>query len=498
MSGGRPGFATHLLRYSTSNLMVIAAGLVSFPILTRLLDNTQYGILNYYDSWVLMGVAIGKLGAQHAIMRFYPHGGDAGQLRAFSTNLFFLPLGISLLLWALIVAGLVSFDLFGGARQSPVFWMALASAPLLVFASLVETVLRISEKSHLVMFSRIGWRWGEVATMVGAVLLLQHSAVAAYGGKLAAAGLMVFFYLWWMRGNLGFSRGHVDRGTLREGLVYGFPLVANEIVAVAFILLDRVMIKGIIGNFEAVGIYSIGAALAMQVNAFTNVTVFEAFTPMANRLFTTDGPAAVRALKARVLVPMTYALVGISAVVWCFGADAVVALSGHSKSASGPVFAAVGAVYALMPVLLVSGYGLLLEKRTLKVLALTSGSLAINTALNMLWIPRFGVMGAVYATTVSSVAYAVATCAWVPRELLQLPQPRVAATALAAGLACVAGFSSSDLFGLAPGWPRLILGGGSMTMLYALAVLALDGRLRALLLDWRGLRAAMAPARGAG
>ncbi|HVI59249.1 MAG TPA: oligosaccharide flippase family protein [Luteimonas sp.] len=498
MSGGRPGFATHLLRYSTGNVLVIVAGLVSFPILTRLLDNTQYGILNYYDSWVLMAVAIGKLGAQHAIMRFYPHGGDAARMRAFSTNLFYLPLAISLLLWALVVAGLVSFDLVGGARQSPVFWMAVASAPLLVFASLVETVLRISERSHLVMVSRIGWRWGEVATMVGAVVLLQHSAVAAYGGKLAAAGLVVFFYLWWMRGNLGFSRAQLDRGALREGLVYGFPLVANEIVAVAFILLDRVMIKGIIGNFEAVGIYSIGAALAMQVNAFTNITVFEAFTPMANRLYFTEGAAAVRALKQRVLVPMTYVLAGIAAVLWCFGTDAVIALSGHTKSASGPVFAAVGVVYALMPVLLVSGYGLLLEKRTLKVLTLTSGSLVVNTVLNILWIPRYGVMGAVYATAVSSAVYAVATCAWVPRELLQLPQARVAATAAAVALACIAAVTSGNLFGLAPGWPRLVVGGGSMGLLYMGAVLLLDGRLRAILLDWRGLRAMVAPARGAG
>lgn len=498
MSGGKPGFATHLLRYSTGNVLVIVAGLVSFPILTRLLDNTQYGILNYYDSWVLMAVAIGKLGAQHAIMRFYPHGGDAARMRAFSTNLFYLPLAISLALWALVVAGLVSFDLAGGARQSPVFWMAVASAPLLVFASLVETVLRISERSHLVMVSRVGWRWGEVATMVGAVLLLQHSAVAAYGGKLAAAALVAFFYLWWMRGNLGFSRAHLDRGALREGLVYGFPLVANEIVAVAFILLDRVMIKGIIGNFEAVGIYSIGAALAMQVNAFTNITVFEAFTPMANRLYFTEGAPAVRALKQRVLVPMTYILVGIAAVLWCFGTDAVIALSGHTKSASGPVFAAVGVVYALMPVLLVSGYGLLLEKRTLKVLALTSGSLVVNTVLNILWIPRHGVMGAVYATAVSSAVYAVATCAWVPRDLLQLPQARVAATAAAVALACIAAVTSGNLFGLAPGWPRLVVGGGSMGLLYMGAVLLLDGRLRAILLDWRGLRAMVAPARGAG
>src|SRR5690606_26455395 len=197
MSKAGPAFATHLLRYSTGNVLAIAAGLVSFPILTRLLDNTQYGILNYYDSWVLMAVAVGKLGAQHAIMRFYPHGGSADSLRAFSTNLFYLPLAISFVLWLLVGAGVIIGDLATGAKQSPVFWMAVVSAPLMVFASLVETVLRITEKSGLVMLSRVGWRWLEVFAMVGAVLLLHHSAVAAYGGKLAAAALVVVFYFSW-------------------------------------------------------------------------------------------------------------------------------------------------------------------------------------------------------------------------------------------------------------------------------------------------------------
>lgn len=488
MTTGKPGFATHFLRYSTGNVLVILAGLASFPILTRLLDNTQYGILNYYDSWVLMAVAFGKLGAQHAIMRFYPHGGDVERLRAFSTNLFYLPLAISLGLWAVASIGLVFTDLATGARQSAVFWLALVAAPLLVFASLVETVLRITENSKLVMLSRIGWRWLEVIAMVGAVVLLQHTAVSAYGGKLAAAVLVVACYALWIRKNLSFSRSALRPSSLREGLTYGFPLVANEIVAVAFILLDRIMIKGIIGNFEAVGIYSIGAALAMQVNFFTNITVFEAFTPMANRLYFTDGAAAVRDLKQRVLVPLTYALVGIAALLWCFGTDAVIALSGHTKSASGPVFAAVGVVYALMPLLLVAGYGLLLEKRTLKVLALTSGSLLINTVLNLLWIPTHGVMGAVYATAVSSAAYAVATCLWVPRELLKLPEPRVAATAIAIALACIAAVSSSDVFGLSPGWPRLLVGGSAMGAAYAIATLLLDARLRMMLLALPGVR----------
>ncbi|TWI07275.1 polysaccharide biosynthesis protein [Lysobacter ruishenii] len=75
---GRTGVAKHYFRYSLANALVVMAGLVSFPVLTRFLDNAQYGILGYYDTLVLVAVAVIKLGSQHAMLRFYPaNGGGA-------------------------------------------------------------------------------------------------------------------------------------------------------------------------------------------------------------------------------------------------------------------------------------------------------------------------------------------------------------------------------------------------------------------------------------
>jgi O-antigen/teichoic acid export membrane protein len=50
------------VRYSSATVLVMLAGLISFPALTRLLDNTQYGILGYYDTWMMMAAAVIKLG----------------------------------------------------------------------------------------------------------------------------------------------------------------------------------------------------------------------------------------------------------------------------------------------------------------------------------------------------------------------------------------------------------------------------------------------------
>jgi len=300
----------------------------------------------------------------------------------------------SLVLWAFVGAVVIVQGYVTGEGHSPVFWMALVMTPMLVYSSLVETVLRVTEQSRMVMFTRVAWRWLQLALMLGAVMAVQHTASAAYGGKLLAVVVGMAFYFGWARRNLHFARRTMDPAEIRQSFSYGMPLVATEIMAVALVSVDRIMLKNLSGDFAVVGIYSVGAALAMQVHMFMNLTVFESFTPAANRVFTTDGAAAVRALKRTMLMPMTYAAIGVAMLLWTLGTDLIIALSGAGKSQSGPVFELMGAMNAVLPVMLVCGFGLVLERRTKTVLALMCLAVAVNAALNWWWIPAYGVMGA--------------------------------------------------------------------------------------------------------
>lgn len=482
----RPGIAAHYLRYSAGSLLAIVAGLVSFPILTRLLDNTQYGILGYVDTWVVMAVSVGKLGAQHALLRLYPHGGDDKQMLAFSTNLFYLPLAVSLALWLVVASVLIVLNRVAGLHHSPIFWLALFLVPMLVSASMIEMVLRAMENSRLVMFTRVAWRWLELALVLACVVLVQHSALAAYGGKFIAAVLVIgFFYIRWTRANLSFDRASIDFSVSRQGMAYGLPLVANEIAMVALVSVDRLMLKELLGDYASVGVYTIGASLGMQVSVLLGTTLLEAFAPTANRLYDTSGAQAVRDLKASVLLVLTYASVAVAVLCACLGTDAIVALSGSDKAASGPVFAVMGVIYAVQPLLLICGYGLLLERRSMTVLALMCGALLLNVVGNLLWIPAYGVMGAVYATALSSAALAISHCVFVPRALLQLPRLRTVLIALAAASVVVLVNYGSERLGITVGWHRLLIVGPTMAALYAVVVLGLDRDLRTLIVQWR-------------
>jgi O-antigen/teichoic acid export membrane protein len=476
----RPDIATHYLRYSISNGVVMLLGFISFPILTRFLDNTQFGILRYYDTLMLLGVALVKFGTPHAIVRFYPYDGDPQRMRDFGTNMVLLPLVLSLTVWALGTIGLVLWSWAGGGNFHLLFWFAVVMVPMLAATNIVQMVVRASERSDILMATRVIARMVELVLVLGAVILLQQSALAVYGGKIVAAALLLAWLVHWMYRNVHVSRDAVDLQAFRSGLVYGFPLMANELAFSVLANLDRVVLKHITGDFAVVGIYAIGYSLAMQLNVFITATLSEAFTPVVMRAYETGGGSAVRALKERVLLPMTYAVAAIVSMLLVSGQDLLVALSGPDKAASGAVFIVVGITMSTFALFAIANYGLQLKKRTMQVLTITLGAALLNIALNFVLIPRMGYMGAAWATAISYGALCMAQFVVCPKGLARLPNARALAVSLASGSVLVAVARISDMFGVEGTWARLVVAGVLFLLLYALPVLALDPKLRAM------------------
>lgn len=474
----RPGIATHYLRYSISNGLILLAGFISFPILTRLLDNTQFGLLRYYETAMLLGVAISKLGVPHAIVRFYPYAGGAREFRSFGTNLVLLPLLLSLGLWASGMAGLVAWLWVRGGQLSVLAWCALALVPMLSTISIAQMVIRAGERSDIVMALKVGGRMLELGLVLGAVMLVQASALAVFGGKLLAMALLLAWMLHWLRRSVRASRDAVDWGAVRAGLVFGLPLMANEFAFSMLANLDRVLLKQLTGDFAAVGIYAIGHALAMHLNVFIDATLYEAFTPVVTRTYEAGGNSAVRELKRRVLVPMTYAVVGIVAMLLVSGHDLLVALSGPGKSASGEVFVVVGITISTYSLFSIANYGLQLKHRTMRVLAITLGAALLNIGANFVLIPRIGYMGAAWSCAISYGALCIAQFASCPKGLAQFPAMRATGIALGCAVLLLAVAMGTDLFGLEGAWPRLGAAALLFASVYAGPALALDPALR--------------------
>jgi len=186
------------------------------------------------------------------------------------------------------------------------------------------------------------------------------------------------------------------------------------------------------------------------------------------------------------LVYVTAAMItGIVAV----GRDILLLMAGKDKIESATVFVLIGVNYLLDGLFGICGAGLLLHKRSGTVLALTAGSLLINVVLNVVWIPRFGVMGAVYATFAAYFAMWVAKYLTCPADLRALPplKPSLIATALSLANLAVAHYT--DLFGVQSHFGRFAVMALLMLPLFVLPALAIDGNLRGNVMNyWRNRR----------
>lgn len=480
-----PGIATHYLRYSFSNAFVLLAGVVSFPILTRVLSNTEYGILRYYDALLLLGVAVMKLGSQHTLIRFYPYDGDPEELRSFGANMVMLPMGMSAAVWMVGAIALAVWHDVTGVGLHPVFWCVVVMMPMLAANSIVQMVARARERSDIVMKTRVAGRLTELLLVLAAVLLVQATAAAAYTAKLVATLAMFAWFLDWMRRNVRIERSAIDLRAFRAGLLFGLPMMATELSSSILNNLDRVLLKEITGDFAVAGIYAIGYSLAMQVNMFISATLSEAFTPAVTRAYEVGGSAQVVALKARVLHLLTYAVAAIVSLLIVCGQDLLVTLSGADKAASGSVFVIVGITVSVYAWFDVASYGLLLKNRSLLMLGIMASAAALNVALNFILVPGMGYVGAAWATAASYAALAALLLVVCPKGLVKFPRPRTILTALGCAAFFVYVAQASDLFGMEEPLFRLFVTAILFMGFYAVPVLAMDGQLRRSLLSFR-------------
>lgn len=487
----RPGVATHFLRYSLGSVLVMLAGFVSFPVMARLLDYTQYGLLGIFDSALLLLAALFKSGGQHAVLRLYPHRGGVDALARYGANQILIPFLGSCVLWSLAMLVLAFVPQFRQYARDATTWVALASLLPTIWISMLTALLVARERSGLNVLVNVGSRWLSVAAVLGIVYFLSRTALGVYTGRLivellVAAGLTV----WLLRQHVPMHWANRDWRSVYAGMRYGVPLMANEITAILLVSVDRLMLEGLTGSMAAVGIYNVGASLALQFSVMLHAALNLSYTQVSIRQFETEGAAAVLRTKRRILHVVVYVVAAAVAALLMVGKDGFLLLSGPSKAESVPIFVVLSLMFVVAGLFELCTSGLQLYKRSMTVFFLTLLAAVANAILNLLLIPRFGVMGAVYATLGSAAVLGIGHAMACPRNLFALPGTRATITALALGAVALVVAWSTHLLGTTTHVARLAVMGLLLSVLFAGPALALDRGLREILFGqwqrWRG------------
>jgi O-antigen/teichoic acid export membrane protein len=453
--------------FALSNLLSGIVSLLSILLFSRLLSAEAYG---YYVTMLALAALCQTAGfnwLQSSITRLYPeetdeHGRD--RLAEAVKFGFGLSAVVISMVWAIGLVALAQSS--GGA--------ALGAAGLSVllcqgWASLGQSWSRVMQRPWrfagaqalqalgglALALAGLAWRPGDPLVVLGAVACASLLASVITPVRIAGR-------------SAGFREA---RSRLRQMWKFGGPVAAVSIGYVILATSDRLLISGILGP-AAAGAYSAASGVAGRALALLLPPIAIATKPQVFIEFSRRGaPAAGQLLRRTsgwliaVGLPMTVLLVAVP--------DALTsALIGRELADAAATVLPWTAIGALLSGFLTLHFalGFQITHRTKWMLLAVAPAAAFNVLLNVLLLPRFGILAAGWSMVGS---YAVALMLTIRFGTRHFRMPFSGSDALRTAVACVplGAFLQLD-FQLS--MPGLVLMLGGAALIYAISALVLN------------------------
>jgi O-antigen/teichoic acid export membrane protein len=433
-------------RGARTNFLTLAGQtlLLGFQMLGgRLFGAATWGAYAWGLSMVEVWGRLGLAGSDKGIMIFVAarraDGDEKGAERALATGLR-LGGGLSLILMVVLaaIANWVAPN-NGDARYGPALRTLSYGLPLVTLTTLLlagtmalrnlrfnllvkgvtEPVLRVALVAAL----------GLTASGVGALTMVYVFAAA---GTLAVT-VWAFSRMFSLRRTLGgVLRGPLDRPMLK----YAMPLAVAEVVNCALGQLN-VQVLGWFRPAEDVGAYAAAATLAGAVS-FLRGAFDTLLAPIAAEAWARQDRARLSStvrLYSRTI--LAFALLGGGALL--VGGQALLALHGPDFVRASSALAVLVVGHIINASCGIAGWVLLASGRSRLILLNNVGTCALNLVLCLVLIPRYGMLGAALAATLSLVA--IHTVVAIEVQLLARAQPLSVGflRVLGVGVALIAG-----------------------------------------------------------
>lgn len=417
------------------------AGLVTFPLLTRSFTVADYGAMSLIAATLTLSVTVGKVGVQHSIVRY--HSEVAAGKSRFTLSQLYSTILIGMAATAALILGIV----LSATQLMPSSWLddsqlrgLLALAAFLIVAQVLESglinLLRAEQKSSTILKYQVAKKYLGLTLIVVAILLISRSLTAFYAASLMAEAVAVLVLgVMMFRGGERAAPKAADfsRPLYRQLLGFGIPMMIGfELSGIILALGDRYVINALIGR-DNLGLYSAAYNLCVYIQAVVITSVGQAVMPIYMEIWAKNGAQETAAFINRSL--RSYMLLGVPVIagVAAVGPELLPSLASEKYAAAGVILPWVMAGMLFDGATAMVGAGLFIHRKTRSIMAIVLSCAALNMVLNVLLLPRMGILGSAIATLVAYAANVLALALAGRRALvIQIPWGTIARASVAA------------------------------------------------------------------
>jgi O-antigen/teichoic acid export membrane protein len=449
--------------YGLSSVSLRLVAIVLVPLYARVFSPAEYGVITVVAA--IIGVAslpIG-LGAEASFAISYSERPDPQHRATVALHYLGLQAATALLAAALLVAfapWLASFFLGSSSRT-----IYVQIAALTLFCNLLLAV-----DVNLFRMLRRPWTLAalhgtmtvtQIAASVVLVAVLRRGLMGHFTAQLGVAAAFFVVSLWLLRAWVAGARFSppVLAGMVRMGLPYVFTTSSLAVIALA----DRFFLARL-ASLAEVGRYTIANSLAAVLGLATNAFQMALWPYLLSIQHEPDA----RETYARILTAFLAPAAGLAVALSVFAREILTVVTTPAYVEACRVTPYLAFYVVSIALSYIASAGIWLSRQTDHLAWTAALGAAANIGLNLLLIPRFGMMGAGIATLVAELLY-VAALFWAAQRCYRIPYRW-------RDLVWIAGISAAliALGARAEGQPRLLMWGLKILALalYPLALVA--------------------------
>jgi O-antigen/teichoic acid export membrane protein/GNAT superfamily N-acetyltransferase len=390
--------------YGLGTMLSPLVGFLLLPIYTRFLTPADYGVLAILSVTTGVLTIVLSLGIPSGMLRFYfdPDEKVRNQVIYSSIGAVFATTTVGSLLIAALASPLSRILVPGPQGPYLVVLMAAGFATGAWTAGF-QNLMRAQEKPALYTVSNLGGfalRLGlNILFVVGFLRGVAGILEAGIISNVAILALLVPVGLWARKPSFSWEK-------LKQILKFGIALEPGNLAAWALNMADRYFLQAL-SNMTQVGLYSVG----YKIGQLSEIGMVKPFRLAWPPLIYAEAAHPDRAKRTIARVATGYLFVGLWASLGLFLlAPAILkAMATPQYWGALDVVGLVALSYVILGTTWVTGAGLHILKKPVSIsIAFLVGAI-INLGLNFLLIPRFGMMGAAWATVLSFIFIAIFT-----------------------------------------------------------------------------------------
>jgi O-antigen/teichoic acid export membrane protein len=395
--GGHIGREVRVL--TTASALYLLPPLVSrglsvllLPVYTRAMPPEEYGIVGVASVVGTVITTVLALGLTSAVGRLHWEFRNEDERSRFYGTAILLQLGWALagtvVVWVVGLAGGLD-RLFVSMRFRPHLELVLLSSFFAVFPNLGLTMLMMRERTRAASLYSVATSLVQLVSSIVFVVVLRRGAVGQLEANVLASIVQTGISAWVVR---SYTRLSFSFDYARRALAFGVPLVPHMVSNWALAVSDRWVLERFVDGAE-LGRYTVGYTIG-SVGGMLYTAIAQALYPIVNR--------KLSAGEERDVPPLgTYSLLLVVACglpLALFAHEALTLLTPAEYHGASEVVPWVVLGFVFQHLYRLWSHGTFFAKKTAWIPVVTIVAAALNLGLNLLTVPRFGILAAAVNT----------------------------------------------------------------------------------------------------